>query len=118
MSAKSFYSLAFQPVFMGVWSLDHYGGRYTNTDLFVHSLPTLHISIHIRTHSHTCMYVYTHTPIHTHTHNTQSGETALHIAVQEEFDDIVELLLEANADPDLTDEVIDPYIPHTTLMVT
>ena len=102
MSAKSFYSLAFQPVFMGVWNLDHYGGRYTNTDLFVHSLPTLHISIYTyaRIHIHACTYAHTHPSIHTQLY-TQSGKTALHIAVQEERDDIVELLLEANADPDL-----------------
>ena len=34
-----------------------------------------------------------------HTH--KFGETALHVAVNQEHEDIVQLLLEANADPDL-----------------
>ena len=46
---------------------------------------------------------------------TQFGETALHIAVREKRDDIVELLLEANADPDLTKKVIHTY--HTTVVM-
>ena len=52
--------------------------------------------MHICTHTHTRLY-------------TQSGATALHIAVWEERDDIVELLLEANADPDLPVKVIHTY---------
>ena len=51
------------------------------------------------------MHICTHTRLY-----TQSGETALHIALREERDDIVELLLEANADPDLPVKVIT----HTT----
>ena len=43
------------------------------------------------THPHTCDY-------------TQLG-TALHDAVNKEHEDIVELLLEANIDPDMPDEV-------------
>ena len=37
---------------------------------------------------------------------TQLGETALHFAVEKEHEGIVELLLEANADPDLQLKVI------------
>ena len=40
---------------------------------------------------------------------TKWGGTALHIAVYQEHEDIVELLLEANANPDLADEVSDTY---------
>ena len=56
---------------------------------------------------HTRMHAPTHTQ-HTQLY-TQSGETALHLAVQEEHEDIVELLLEANADPDLPKKVIHTY---------
>ena len=54
--------------------------------------------------------VHTHTCTHTHTRlYTQWGETALHIAVDQEHEDVVELLLEANADPDLADKVSHTY---------
>lgn len=44
-------------------------------------------------------------PMHTH-HFMQDGRTALYIATQEGDEDIVRLLLEAKADPDLQDEVV------------
>ena len=59
-------------------------------------------------HTHTFMHVCTHTRLY-----TQWGETALHVAVREEREDVVEVLLEANADPDLPDKVI-----LTVVMVT
>ena len=70
--------------------------------------------MHIRTYTHTHTHAHTHTYTHAHTHThtrlyTQWGETALHIAVHEEHEDIVELLLEANADSDLPMKVIHPY---------
>ena len=58
------------------------------------------------------MHVHMHAHTHPHTHSqlyTQSGETALHIAVREERDSIVELLLEANADPDMPVKVLHAY---------
>ena len=79
------------------WTIRARGGH--NTNLFVHSLPPLHIPC-LRA----CMHICTHTRLY-----TQWGETALHIAVREERDDIVELLLEANADPDLPVKVIHTY---------
>ena len=42
---------------------------------------------------------------HPHTCDDNQFGTALHIAVNQEHDDIVELLLEAHIDPDLPDEV-------------
>ena len=43
---------------------------------------------------------------HTFTLNyTQMGKTALHAAVEGDHEDIVQLLLEANIDPDLPDKV-------------
>ena len=51
----------------------------------------------------------THPPTHIHTTYTQLGETALHLAVDKEHEDIVELLLEANADQDLPKKVIHTY---------
>ena len=44
-------------------------------------------------------------PTHTHTH-TQEGDTALMAAAASQHEDIVELLTEVHADPDLQDEVI------------
>ena len=41
-----------------------------------------------------------------HTSNyTQMGRTALHAAVEGDHEDVVQLLLEANLDPDLPDKV-------------
>jgi len=61
---------------------------------------------------------YMHTWIHIHQHYTctQSGETALHCAVDQEHEDIVDLLLKAKADTDLPVKVICTYIPHTAVM--
>ena len=39
--------------------------------------------------------------MHVYKHTCKFGETALHFAVHQEHEDIVELLLEAHADPDL-----------------
>ena len=56
-------------------------------------------------------------PAHTYTnaHNTydytQSGETALHDAVNQEHEDIVDILLEANIDPDVADKVSHMTLP-------
>ena len=47
------------------------------------------------------IYVY----MHMFTHTLQLGKTALHFAVDQEHEDIVELLLEANADPDLAEVI-------------
>ena len=44
-------------------------------------------------------------PTHSHTH-TQYGYTALMAAAESQHEDVVELLTEAHADPDLQDEVI------------
>ena len=52
---------------------------------------------------------------HTYTHNTQWGGTALRAAIEKEHEDIVELLLEANADPNLPGKVILTY--HTCIAV-
>ena len=41
-----------------------------------------------------------------HMHVTQNGWTALHLAAQEGHEDVVELLLEAKADPELKTKVI------------
>ena len=49
-------------------------------------------------------------------HNPQWGWTALHVAVREEHEDIIELLLEANADPDVPLKVIH-IIPHMAVML-
>ena len=44
--------------------------------------------------------------VHIHvTHTSQYGCTALHFATQEGHEDVVELLLEAKADPELKTEV-------------
>ena len=51
-----------------------------------------------------------HTWIHIHHATlTQSGETALHVAVNQEHEDIVDLLLKANADKDLPMKLIYTY---------
>ena len=73
------------------------------TCLSTHYLPYTYPRTH-NTHTYTCPPPYTHTWLY-----TQSGETALYYAVREEHEDIVELLLEANADPDLPVKVIHTY---------
>ena len=45
-----------------------------------------------------------------HRHYTQLGETALHFAVNQEHEDIVDILLKANADTDLPKKVIHTYL--------
>ena len=97
-----------------------------------HAHTHTYIHAHTHTHTHTCTHTHTHTHtrahaqythIHTCTHNiptytrartheqynTQWGGTALYIAVREECEDIVDLLLEANADPDMPVKVIHTY---------
>ena len=53
--------------------------------------------------------MFTHTstflPTSTHTH-VQDGYTALLLAADREHEDVVQLLIEVDADPDLQDEVI------------
>ena len=55
-------------------------------------------------------------PTCTHTHaHTQQRYTALIAAAESQHEDIVELLIEVHADPDLQDEVIGimfPWIQH------
>ena len=41
-----------------------------------------------------------------HTHISQNGWTTLHLAAREGHEDVVELLLEAKADPELKTKVI------------
>ena len=43
--------------------------------------------------------------MHVYKHTWKFGETALHVAVHQEHKDIVELLLEAHADPDLKEVI-------------
>ena len=88
--------------FMNVCTV-HYNGRPTLTGLTHFSLFLLTVYSPLPPHAH----------MHTHTqHNTQWGETALHFAVQEEHKDIVDLLLEANADPDMPLKVIHTCTKH------
>jgi len=62
------------------------------------------------TYTYTCKHVHTHTPIHTHKHEyIQVGQTALYFAADRGCEDVVELLLEANADSDLPKKVIHTY---------
>ena len=44
--------------------------------------------------------------IHVHARTSQDGWTALHLAAQVGHEDVVELLLEAKADPELKIKVI------------
>ena len=81
-----------------------------DTLTLTHYLPYTYPYTYAHIHTHACTYACTHPSTH-----TQSGETALHIAVREERDDIVELLLEANADPDMP---VKARTPHTVVMVT
>ena len=61
----------------------------------------LHVSVKVRT-AHVCSNAYT----CTYTHISQDGRTALHLAAQKGHEDVVELLLEAKADPELKMKVI------------
>ena len=79
---------------------------YTHTHTNTHT--------HVHTHVHTHTYTHTHTRTHIHTH-TQQGITALIAAAVFQHEDIVQLLIEVPADPDLQDEVIGimfPWIQH------
>ena len=49
-----------------------------------------------------CIYIYTHL--------SQDGRTALHLAARGGHEDVVELLLEAKADPELKTKVINIII--------
>ena len=52
-------------------------------------------------------------PLHTHTHtHNQFGKTALYYAVANAHEDVIELLLKANADPDVPNKVTS----HTVVM--
>ena len=62
-------------------------------------MKTKHPSLNTYIHTHT----YTHVPmVYTH----QLGSTALHFAVDGEQEEVVELLLKANIDPDLPEKVM------------
>ena len=56
----------------------------------------------ITKHPHTYRHIYTHVPM---AYN-QLGSTALHFAVDGEHEEVVELLLKANIDPDLPGKVM------------
>ena len=49
---------------------------------------------------------HTHTYVHVPMTYTQLGSTALHFAVDGEHEEVVELLLKANIDPDLPEKVM------------
>ena len=55
-----------------------------------------------------------HTWIHIHQHYTQLGKAALHYAVDQEHEEIVDLLLKANADTDLPEKVIHTSTTHSS----
>ena len=64
-----------------------------------------HTSMYTCTHTHTCTHAYTR--IHTHARmHTQDGYSAIDIAAYSGHEDVVELLLDLKADPELTDEQI------------
>jgi len=65
----------------------------------------LHTHLYTHTHQHALTYVCTWIHKCTHTH-TQAGHTALYSAASNGCEDIVEMLLQSKADPDLTDTVI------------
>ena len=52
-----------------------------------------------------CSYVPTHSNTYVHGYHTQWKGTALCAAIQFEHEDIIEILLEAKADPNLQNEV-------------
>ena len=58
--------------------------------------------IMITKHPHTYRHIYTHVPMT----YTQLGSTALHFAVDGDHEEVVELLLKANIDPDLPAKVM------------
>ena len=55
--------------------------------------------------THFLLHVYTFLPTSTHTY-VQYGYTAVLLAADQEQEDVVQLLIEVDADPDLQDEVI------------
>ena len=55
--------------------------------------------------NHFLLHVYTFLPTSTHTY-VQYGYTAVLLAADQEHEDVVQLLIEVDADPDLQDEVI------------
>ena len=72
--------------------------NFIRPQLYTH--PHLH---HPPTHPHLLTYTHAHT--HTHTHK-QKGCTALLLAAEFQHEDVVELLIEVDADPDLQVKVI------------
>ena len=81
-----------------------------------HITPTHPHNTHACTHmhtTHTCHHTHACTRMHTHTHIlmecVQVGKTALYYAADRGHEDVVELLLEANADSDLPKKVIQTY---------
>jgi len=64
----------------------------------MYALETVLLSVQLHAHPNTHMYT------HTHTHTQWEG-TALHAAADCGHADVVELLLEAEADPDVQNEV-------------
>jgi len=71
--------------------------------------PHPHVHTHTHTHTHTHKHIHIHTHTHTHTH-TQQGYTALIAAAESQHENIVEVLIEVHADPDLQDEVIGYHV--------
>ena len=72
--------------------------------MFTSSADTLHCTyMHVRV----CIHTFTGIPTHPH---IQDGLTALHIAAACGHEDVLELLLEANMDPDIKDEVIMQHV--------
>ena len=87
---------------VNAWVICHPSSSDTHPFLFLfHSFPPPFLPAHTYTNAHNT-YDY-----------TQSGETALHDAVNQGHEDVVDILLEANIDPDVADKV-----SHMTLTST